>query len=294
MKRQAKRLVHVALLGTAILSLSACVKSGANQATEKTVSFIKDAQSSNQRIWFMANSEHANTYELSKDTHIDQILVTKNGKATVYNTPTYTFLMRDIDGKSDKKIISMAKVEDKKYYHETIQKSKDGLQERIDSDKGILKNNTFTANADERKDKQRLESDIQHMLDFQAKFPVVKYEKPTAKPLRASVVTDNSGNNVVQENIIHQRIKLDDKVWNYKFKEHDLPFSYPENMNLTMSNVFSQTYDSPVKILSSMYVGYTNETNNQPNIYLITKTTNKDAKSVFDSLKTKKVTEAKG
>lgn len=294
MKRQIKLLTSAVALGIIALTLSACGKSGANQVNEEKVSIIKDAQSSNQRIWYMAESDNLSNYELGKNSHINLILVTKNGKATVYNMPDKEITMRDIDDKSDEKIISMAKKEDKQYYNDTIKEYKKEVQDDIDSDKGVLEANTWNYSAERRKEKQELEFDIKARQSFLNKFPVVKYEKPSAKLLKAQVFTDNSGNDIVQENIIHQRIRMDSKASNVKLKYYPQgTVSYPENIRLTMTNGFRLMYDAPVKILNTMYVGYTNQTNDQNTDFLMTKTTNKKAKSDFDTLNTKNVSEGK-
>lgn len=289
-----RTIVGAMILSAGILMLAGCGKSGANQANEKKVSFIKDAQSSNQRIWYMAESDNLSDYELSKNSHIQQILVTKNGKATVYNMREDAVTMRSIDGKSDKKVIMMAKDQDKQYYKDSIKKSKQELKDRIDSDKGVLKANKWDYSAKVKKEKRDLEYDIAAEQSFLEKFPIPKYKKPTAKPLKAKVFTDNSGNDVVQENIIHKRISIEDNTTdlNLRYSQNGR-ISYPQSTRLTMTNGFRLIYDSPVKILNTMYVGYTNPTNRQNTTFLMTKTTNKDSKSAFDTLKTKNVTEAK-
>ncbi|WP_407886653.1 hypothetical protein [Levilactobacillus sp. N40-8-2] len=303
MKRYIKRLTSVALLGIAILSLSACGKTGPNQVNEKKVSFIRDAQSANQRIWYMAESDSSSDYELSKDTHIEQILVTKNGKATVYNMPDNDFSMRDIDGKSDNQIITLAQKKDKEHYKDFIdQKDNIGNKTYIQN---VIKNTesdyryykkhpNYLGSIDAHKALRDYQDELTYLKANEATIlkATPKYEKPTPKLLNAKVKTDNSGNNVNFENITHRRLELEKdsaKLKHLKWAPDDV--EVPTYYNYTMTNGFRLIYDKPVKILSEMYTGYTNPANDSNETFLMTKTTNKDTVSDFDKLGTKHVSE---
>jgi len=303
MKRYVKRLMGVALLGTAILSLSACGQSGANQVNEKKVSFIKDAQSSNQRIWYMAESDADSDYELSKDTHIEQLLVTKNGKATVYNMPSYDFSMRDINGKSDKQVITIAQKKDKEYYKEYITDTSNTEYIRNIIKKTESEYKYYKKHPDYFRDThkvtlqtlQKYRDDLNYLKTNEdtvlGRTP--KYAKPTAKLINAKVKTDNSGNNVNFENITHRRWDLETDSAKLKpLKTDDTEdIGVPVYYNYRMTNGFQLIYDKPVKILNDMYTGYTNPTNDSNTTFLMTKTTNKETSSDFDKLGTKHVSE---
>lgn len=305
MKRYIKRLASAALLGIAILSLAACGKSGPNQVNEKKVSFIKDAQSSNQRIWYMAQSDSGSDYELSKDTHITQILVTGNGKATVYNMPDDNFSMRDIDKKNDKQIIALAQKKDKEYYKDFVDQKDDignktyiqNVIKQTEKDYKFYKKDPMNF-GDKHKEALKNIREYQDELTYlKANEKTVlkatpKYEKPAPKLLNAKVKTDNSGNDVNFEDITHRRLELEQdsaklKHLKWVYNGVDVPVYY----NYTMTNGFSLIYDKPVKILSEMYTGYTNPANDSDATFLLTKTTNKDTVSDFDKVGTKHVSE---
>ncbi|NLR31627.1 hypothetical protein [Levilactobacillus tujiorum] len=305
MKRYVKRLASAALLGIAILSLAACGKSGPNQVNEKKVSFIKDAQSSNQRIWYMAQSDSESDYELSKDTHITQILVTGNGKATVYNMPDDNFSMRDIDKKNDKQIIALAQKKDKEHYKDFIDPKNDigdtgGYIQTVikhgeEECKYYKKHpNYLGGNKDPQEILREYRNELNYLKANEAAIlkATPKYEKPAPKLLNAKVKTDNSGNDVNFEDITHRRLELEKdsaklKHLKWFYNGVDVPVYY----NYTMTNGFSLIYDKPVKILSEMYTGYTNPANDSDATFLLTKTTNKDTVSDFDKVGTKHVSE---
>ncbi|MGQ4558340.1 hypothetical protein ACUIJQ_03350 [Levilactobacillus hammesii] len=305
MKRYIKHLMSVVLLGTAILSLSACGKSGANQVNEKNVSFIKDAQSSNQRIWYMVESDSTSDYELSKDTHITQILVTKNGKATVYNMPDNNFSMRDINGKSDDQVLTIAQKKDREYYKDFIDPQKDilikssyiqNVIKNTESDYKHYEKHPDYLGATHKESLKKLreyQDDLTYLKANEASIlkNIPKYEKPTPKLLNAKVKTDNSGNDVNYEDITHRRLELETDSAKLKHLHWVDRVDAPTYYNFTMTDGFQLIYDKPVKILSDMYTGYTNPTNDSKTTSLLTKTTNKDTVSDFDKLGTKHVSE---
>lgn len=304
MNRHIRRLVSATLLGLAILSLSACGKSGPNQVNEKKVSFIKDAQSSNQRIWYMAKSDAESDYELSKDSHVTQILVTKNGKATVYNMPNYDFSMRDINGKSDKQVIAIAQKKDKEYYKEFINNPNDTgsirhvIKTTEESYRYYKKHPNYIGGThkEELKALQNYRDNLSYLKANKAAVlkRTTKYEKPVPKLINAKVKTDNSGNNVNFEDITHRRLDLESDSAKLKPLKGDTnSVTVPVYYNFTMTNGFRLIYDKPVKILSDMYTGYTNPVNDSDTTFLMTKTTNKDTVSDFDNLGTKHVSEEK-
>ncbi|KRO03499.1 hypothetical protein IV54_GL000153 [Levilactobacillus paucivorans] len=304
MNRYIKRLMGVALLGTAILSLAACGKSGANQVNSKEITFLKDAQSSNQRIWYFASNDDSQNRELSKSTKIRTIFVTKNGKVTAYTPKGTGMAFKDINKKSDSQIISNLKKADRAGFdefvsgdHSLVNSQLQEAKKSLKDAKELLKTDTERRKHDIGLDKSVLEEDKEDidsnektvsyyqtvLKNLKSKEP--KYEAPFASDLRAEVTTDSSGNKVGSERLIYSARSYQpvDTLVTDEYKTN-----YPEYKMATSNIPLQGTYYAPAHIFDDMYTGYTGVTDDK-DFYLLTKTTNKKVKVQFDKTKTKNV-----
>ncbi|WP_125573746.1 hypothetical protein [Levilactobacillus huananensis] len=304
MKRYIKRLMGAALLGTAILSLAACGKSGANQVNSKEITFLKDAQSSSQRIWYFASNDDSQNRELSKNTKIRTIFVTKNGKITAYSPKGTGMAFKDINKKSDSQIISNLKKADRTSFdefvsgdHSSVASQLQETQKKVKDAKELLATDTERRKHDIGLDKSVLEEDRDDIDSNEKTVSYFKevaktlkskeptYKAPFASDLRAEVTTDSSGNKVGSERLIysaHSYQPVDTLI------DDEYKTTYPEYKTLTSDIPLQGTYYAPERIFDDTYTGYTGISNDK-DFFFLTKTTNKNVKVKFDKIKTKNV-----
>lgn len=304
MKRYIKRLINVALLGTAILSLAACGKSGANQVNSKEVTFLKDAQSSNQRIWYFASNDDSQNRELSKNTKIRTIFVTKDGKITAYSPKGTGMSFKEINKKSDSQIIATLKKADRASFDEFVsgdhslvasqikeaQKNFKDAKELLATDTERRKHDIGLDKSVVEEDKEDMDSDAETVSYLQSvaknlKSKEPKYKAPFASDLRVEVTTDSSGNKVGSERLVYSARSYQpvDTLVTDEYKTN-----YPEYKMATSNIPLQGTYYAPDHIFDDLYTGYTGVADDK-DFYFLTKTTNKKVKVQFDKTKTKNV-----
>lgn len=169
----------------------------------KPVGFMELANENTERIWFVAD-------EIAKDENITGLYVIKNGKATYYNLTTYTansdvengprwsdehLTFSNIKDLSNKEIIEKAKKLDKEAYDSYFQSFSDivdtALQEWPNEETGEYKIYI-----------PALETIKSSFSSLQGDSAYKVYRKRvTEQPLTASVTTDDSGNNITDEEI---------------------------------------------------------------------------------------------
>ncbi|NQM30056.1 hypothetical protein HO415_05070 [Streptococcus suis] len=170
----------------------------------KPVGFIELANEDTERIWFEADN-------IAKDETITGLYVIKNGKATYYHLLTYTsendvengpngsgvFLtFSDIKDLSNKEIIEKAKKIDREAYDSYFQSFSDivdtALIEWPNEETGEYKIYI-----------PALETIKSSLLSLQGDSAYKVYRKRvTEQPLTASVTTDDTGNSIVNEEIV--------------------------------------------------------------------------------------------
>ena len=170
----------------------------------KPIGFIELANENTERIWFVAD-------EIAKDENITGLYVIKNGKATYYHLSTYTansdvengprrsdeyLTFSDIKDLSNKEIIEKAKKLDKEAYDSYFQSFSDivdtALQEWPSEETGEYKIYI-----------PALETIKSSLSSLQGDSAYKVYRKRvTEQPLIASVTTDDTGNSIVNEEIV--------------------------------------------------------------------------------------------
>ncbi|QGG61342.1 hypothetical protein [Loigolactobacillus bifermentans] len=323
-----KSVLTVGVMVVVSLGLAGC-QSGANQVKQKDIHIVQDAQSSHARIWYMVYAEDGGQ-SVAKDSAITAVWVTKANKVTVYNTDGY-LTMTDLDKKSDKQIIDMAKKDDKKNYSDDVARGKQESEEltkqlkeeykeskaEVASDKKDLKSLSKSdySYSDTKKDLKEKQSDVKYYPALIKQFKkisqkTVAYQQPKAGKLSAEIKTDSSGNSTTAEQFHYKKFEYTGAAQNTATQSEKM--SGEENSNSAIkavckpasnlrgsyhSVVFSdtQTRGYAFPILNEKYTGYSEsadpENSNDTAYWLITKTQAKEPNANFDTSKTKNVTE---
>lgn len=297
-------IIGTVIISSTVLGLTGCGKSGANQVNEGKISILKDAQSSNQRIWFSVDDGESGNHQLNKNSVIGTAYVTQNGKVTAYHTKYKGVSFKDIEGKTDNELITLFKRWDKTFLADYWKEDQKSLNDQIKKEKSYVDSDKRSLKAMQARYKEKIGLDKsavdeskeelsrgKSMLEYyqsvskQFKSKKPKYVLPTTSKLSAEVTTDNSGNNVETEKILY-------KTHGYQALEPDendhSNTIYPSYFLGQGEVKLQSTYSAPVKIFNEMYTGYTGTTDNK-NYYLVTRTTNKNATVDFDGVKTKGV-----
>ncbi|MEG3267801.1 hypothetical protein [Streptococcus suis] len=244
----------------------------------KPVGFIELANENTERIWFVAG-------EIAKDENITGLYVIKNGKATYYHLLTYTanngveggpnlsderLTFSDIKDLSNKEIIEKAKKLDKEAYDSYFQSFSDivdtALQEWPNEKTGEYKIYI-----------PALETIKSSLSSLQGDSAYKDYRKRvTDQPLTASVKTDDSGNNITNEEIELQI-----------FPEYEADFVSSKSLELFRDTDILKVDASSFNtgdIYDSKYVSF-------GDIPLITRDHPKNTYPSLDSIDTKNITE---
>lgn len=291
--RLRRSLVTLSVMVVALLGLAGC-QSGANQAKQKDIHIVKDAQSSHARIWYMVYAEDGGQ-SVAKDNDITAVWVTKANKVTIYDTDGY-LTMTDLNKKSDEQIIDLAKKDDKKNYFDAVAKDKQeskALTEHmretykeaktdVASDKKNLKSLSKSDYdySNIKKDLKEKQADIKAFPPFIKQFKkisqkTIAYKQPQAGKLSAEVKTDSSGNITTDERFHYQLFeytsaaqntetqmdKLSDnddniKDFNSAVKAVCKPASYSSGNYHSVVFSDTQTRGYAFPILNEKYTGY--------------------------------------
>lgn len=265
MKTNLLKGLSVLFLGVVLAGCSASGssdKSGSKKTTQEPtkIAFAKDVQSSRQYIWYAVSVDDDG---LAKDSEIDSVYVSKNGKMKAYNTDVGNYdngnkdlLLSDVDKKSDAEIIAKAKKIDEKNFDENIKEAK---KEQSDP-------SNFADDAAFQKSKSEL-----------AKHS--NYEAPTWEKVKITASTDNSGNNVSKEEFsVKGGLYVgEDTLGNLKISKN----SMGEDLDKSLQNTFP--------ILSKYYTGYSNDDNDEYFLTTVSKKNHEKASVSMDKTSTKGV-----
>lgn len=308
-----KRWQFALMAGLLGLTLAGCGTSATKKMNnQKTVNFATDAQSKTPRIWYETTGSN-----VTSDSKVAYIIVTQNGKGTVYRTSNYTF--PNFYHKSDSQIIALAKRLDKRSYtlkrdaayakntaaydeltqtlHPTTTRVPDPAvgDESSSAESSSESAPTKPLTPTEQKATKFVMSELK---DRRLQIESARYQKPTPQPLKITVTTKHG--QTVGEQMVYRHHDYDSyfaqladsSTWAKQYlKSGQLAAIKP------MSDYFVTTEGSPVvykhltkKPLSiiDQYVGYlekkqTKDDDDTKNAgALVTRTSNDQSLTAFD------------
>lgn len=316
-----KRWQFALMAGLLGLTLAGCGTSATKEMNnQKTVNFAQDAQSKTPRIWYETTGSN-----VASDSKVAYIIVTQNGKGTVYRTSNYT--LPNFYHKSDSQIIALAKRLDKRSYtlkrdaayaentstYDELAQTLHPTTTRVpdpavgdDSSSADSSSESVTMKPLTTTEKKATKFVMSALKDRRLKIESAQYQKPMPQPLKITVTKKHG--QVVGEQMVYRHHDYDSyfaqladsSTWAKQYlKSGQLATIRP------MSDYFVTTEGSPVvykhltkKPLSivDQYVGYlekkqTDDDDDAKNAgALLTRTSNDQSVMAFDQANTTGVT----
>lgn len=189
-----------------------------------------------------------------KNSHVSQIIHTKDGKMTVYNTE-YDLTIKDIAKKNDKDVLKLAKKQDKNYF--------EGEKESLISSLTSEKEEFFS------------EEEVQQDKKFAKKVESKKYKLYSPKKMKKlEVETDESGNKTKIEKFPFYNAYIEDDWYQEGLRTHYKKFNellHPQKIYKSkFAGLKSLDFDDDIETPPLRYT------------YLVTKVGDKVKKSHFD------------
>lgn len=114
---------------TSLILLSACGKDVSEKETVKIGDILKNTKE--EKVSFDVYSNDDN--KVDKNSSVERIIFTKDGKVKVYNMPDNSVSMMDVVDKDNKEIEKIASKNDKEYFNE---QKEEELDKKVDNDDG--------------------------------------------------------------------------------------------------------------------------------------------------------------
>lgn len=284
MKSNYCKLIGVALFGAILTGCSASNQSSNTNSNhgDQNISFLKTANSPTQHLWYIV--ENNDSDHLAKDSGVNYLIVTKNGKATPYHLDMY---LKDINKKSDKQVIALAKKRDKATFNDSKKDSIDYYKKDIKDSKEFQAEEKSDHDADptipgsENNHTDEYESQIKVDQDTINNINKTNYSTPKSQVLKISAKTDDSGNDIREE-----KFKLNFSGFHGANDERSSKIYKTNRQSFSLT----EPQSSSIHILNKYYVGYDNDdsSDEKSGEHLLIKS-NKDDSTSFDKKSTKNI-----
>jgi len=240
------------------------------------IAFAKEAQSSKERIWYEVDEN--SDEQIAKDSSIDSIIITKNGKMKTYS---WDSSLLDVSKMSDKEVLAKVKKDDKnRFAEEKKQSLKDTDYTIKDLKRDVEEYKNEDDHGDYGPDLQQLNDKIEDEKNNIEPIKDLSYQAPKWQKIKITAETDSSANNLENEsftlkqngiNVVTKEFGEEDSINDRDFAgETKVQQKFDEDYELT------GTLQNYIQILKKYYTGYIMDDDN----YLLTRTSQDTAVSL--------------
>lgn len=284
----------------AVISLTSLLLAGCGQSQSKTtakakpVSFAKLANQNQTHVWLETNGEN-----VTQDSTVAYLLVTKKGKVTVYRTGDAA--LSSYNRRSDASMIAKAKRADEKSFklkREAAYATSKAKQTELTT---AIKDKTIKSKTKLTATKQA----IQTLKDKRWPIETTKYQAPKPRQIRVQIKT--AGGKVTGEKINYGYYDYSTYFDQYTDADTWIKQGKPNTVEKPISHFFTQTdgakvtyqhrFHHAVAPLSDQLTGYLEyqhkDKSPKKGTALLTRVTSKKTPTQFDSVATKHVTQVK-
>jgi len=300
-------LLAIFVLGIGLTGLAGCGHNPEDAERANSVAFMKTSKNKQPQVWFKGELDDG---EIHKDSAINDVLVTKNGKVTDYSMTNITF--QQIKGKNNDQLIKLAKTLDKKGLKPVIANQKSLLKEQLITAKENLKEQQSSKKdwdklSDAEKDAAKIGSlsdagspesirDAQKQVNQYTTFvnqisqKKYSYIAPKTSPIVAYVNTDDNDKSVTAELLGWQGYTFTFPVADNNDQKDLTKLTHKADTTGRINKMdLNGIMGAPISILGDKYIGYylySENDDSQEDNFLITKTQNSKAKAQLDEAKT--------